>query len=336
MPTIQDLLDHMSEVKDTMSNGLVGQRARDYAANFNHVVKNSLPAITKPNPTVDDLISTGLNVGGLGVIKAWHGSPHIVHKFDNKHYLSGEGTNEAGLANYFTNSKDNANYIYRRLQAKPLTGYLEPFLQENDGKLLNFLKENIKDFPSNGNAYNNFIEDLERRTAIDGDNPLIALNNDFLTKLNLSNVLYYNIYGKVGDDKFKAILDSLYDKSKLAYKNLPEKPTYLYNVGLNIKQKDLLDLNKKVSSYDGNTRNLIDEVSSISGLDNIDKLLARQVFKSASDLDSKAVSDILKKYGVQGAKYKFNTQLPMPDPNAMDYAIYDPSIVSILDRLDFK
>lgn len=66
---IQALIDHYNEVKDTLANGLVGQRAKDYAANFNHNLQANFPAI-KDNPTIDDLIDTGFNIGGVGAIRS--------------------------------------------------------------------------------------------------------------------------------------------------------------------------------------------------------------------------------------------------------------------------
>ena len=72
---IQELLDHIYEVKDTLSNGLVGQRTNDYANNFNNNLQTIFPAL-KANPTIDDIVNTGLNVGGIGAIKhLYHATP---------------------------------------------------------------------------------------------------------------------------------------------------------------------------------------------------------------------------------------------------------------------
>jgi hypothetical protein len=67
---IQDLLDHIYEVKDTLSNGLVGQRASAYANNFNNNLQTNFPAL-RANPTIDDIVNTGLNVGGVGTVKKY-------------------------------------------------------------------------------------------------------------------------------------------------------------------------------------------------------------------------------------------------------------------------
>jgi hypothetical protein len=103
---IQDLLDHIYEVKDTLSNGLVGQRANDYANNFNNNLQTNFPAL-KANPTIDDIVNTGLNIGGIGSIRT------------PKDMFSHIGNPSMDDGTFFTKYQPN-------LQGIPLSGSLEP------------------------------------------------------------------------------------------------------------------------------------------------------------------------------------------------------------------
>ena len=134
MSTIQDLLDHINEVGSTLGHGLVGQRLRDYGQQFSANTQRQLPML-KPKPTIEDLVNSGFNVGGVGAIKGkftrpsmedigsglwdtskvwWHGGPNKVNPgeerlpfftTDDPEYIPSSGYVHAYLSKKLSNSK---------------------------------------------------------------------------------------------------------------------------------------------------------------------------------------------------------------------------------------
>ena len=73
---IADLLAHLQEVGSTLnSKGYFGQ-LKAMGANAQQNVATNFPAIAKDKPTIEDLVTTGLNIGGIGAIKyLYHATP---------------------------------------------------------------------------------------------------------------------------------------------------------------------------------------------------------------------------------------------------------------------
>lgn len=78
MPTIQDLLNHASETASTLNDkGYFNQlKAMGNVASKN--LKSNFPVLNSKNPTIDDIINSSLNIGGLGVIKGKFRAPTLA------------------------------------------------------------------------------------------------------------------------------------------------------------------------------------------------------------------------------------------------------------------
>lgn len=82
---IQNLLDHLSEVKDTLSNGLVGQRLANEGQVISNNIQQSFPFL-RPNPTIDDLVnSLGMSGSISGQYKLFK-YPEILQKLKDEGY----------------------------------------------------------------------------------------------------------------------------------------------------------------------------------------------------------------------------------------------------------
>ena len=112
---IQDLLDHYNEVKSTLQNGLVGRRVRDYTDNFNSNLQANFPALNS-NPTLDDIVNTGLNVGGVGAIKhLYHATPSTNLESIARIGLKPSNQGYEGPGVYFSKLKTGGEgYDFRR------------------------------------------------------------------------------------------------------------------------------------------------------------------------------------------------------------------------------
>lgn len=61
---IQELLNHLSEIKSTLGNGLVGQRLSNEGQVLSNNIQQSFPFL-KRNPTINDLVNSFGMVGAI-------------------------------------------------------------------------------------------------------------------------------------------------------------------------------------------------------------------------------------------------------------------------------
>lgn len=75
MPTIQNILNHISETANTLDNKGYFNQLKAMKSNAENNLKSNFPVLSSNNPTIDDIINSSLNVGGLGVIKGRFRAP---------------------------------------------------------------------------------------------------------------------------------------------------------------------------------------------------------------------------------------------------------------------
>lgn len=85
MPTIQDLLDHMSETTSTLDSKGYFNQLKAMKSNAENNLKSNFPAMFSNNPTIDDIINSSLNIAGLGSMKLYHSSD-IAKTLDSLQY----------------------------------------------------------------------------------------------------------------------------------------------------------------------------------------------------------------------------------------------------------
>lgn len=71
MTTIQDLLDHASETFNTLNDNGYFNQLKAMGGNASKNLKSNFPVLASKNPTIDDIINSSLNVGGVGTIKKY-------------------------------------------------------------------------------------------------------------------------------------------------------------------------------------------------------------------------------------------------------------------------
>lgn len=69
MSYLDELLAHMQEVGNTLNQGGYFNQLKAMGQNAARNVDSNFPALTRVNPTIDDLVNTSLNAGGIGAIR---------------------------------------------------------------------------------------------------------------------------------------------------------------------------------------------------------------------------------------------------------------------------
>jgi hypothetical protein len=327
---IQELLDHIYEVKDTLSNGLVGQRASAYANNFNNNLQTNFPAL-KANPTIDDIVNTGLNFAVPLNIKAWHGSPHKFTKFSDDAIGTGEGAQAFGMGHYSGENAPLLDSYYRKRLSNSNVGPSD-FHKQHPDYFDNWYKERAQKYADQydwGGDQPDWGK-VRYEAAKDFDSLLGAA-------LDSSSYLYSR-----PDVKFSDTANFMMDWAKKQQKN----PGYLYELNLKPDLEDLLHFDKPISEQSQVLKPRLDAVASsvydrgfgMSMSDLLKDLQSRgndvtgrtfyQKIGTYGKMPDESISALLKDFGIPGHAFYGEG-----GKGLNNFVIYNPADIEIKRRI---
>jgi hypothetical protein len=263
--------------------------------------------------------AAALNAPSIGVIKAWHGSPHKFTQFDDSAIGSGEGAQAFGMGHYsgedvhaldshyrkrLTENTSKINDWYKDPVSSPLINDLQTYHENR------LTKVNAPDYPFMQHQVKNSVDDDIGK---------------------LYNIMNQNKGASFKDLKMPSYLEPVHDSLK---KYIDRSDTgnkgFMYELNLKPDPEDLLHFDKEMKDHPKAVREKLNKAyaSQFNGGGIPHYVTGEQVYKEFQRDLGDNTSYLLKRYGIPG--HSFPGQGGKGQPN---YVMYDPKNIEIKRRI---